>query len=90
MLSHPHHTQDFHPWDGQRLLSSGMDNMVKVWSLSDHLPIVRLSASWDQPAKSFPTGTVQTPAFSSSQVSDATPLPHRDGPNPGLLVVASE
>ena len=26
--------QDFHPWDGHRFLSSGMDNCVKVWSLA--------------------------------------------------------
>ena len=26
------HPQDFHGWDGHRFLSSGMDNMVKVWT----------------------------------------------------------
>lgn len=32
-----HHTptplQDFHPWDGQRFLSAGMDSMIKIWSI---------------------------------------------------------
>lgn len=26
--------QDFHPWDGHRFLSSGIDNAIKIWSLA--------------------------------------------------------
>ena len=60
--------QDFHGWDGLRLLSSGMDNMVKVWSLAEHLPALELSSSWSEPTRNFPTRFVHSPVFSSTQV----------------------
>ena len=34
--------QDFHPLDGNRFMSSGMDNTVKIWSLEGKAPCVLL------------------------------------------------
>ncbi|CAL5223285.1 g5773 [Coccomyxa viridis] len=60
---------DFHPFHGEQFLSSGMDNTVKIWSLTGMQEHIESSYAHDaSKGKVFHTRQLACPTFSSHKV----------------------
>ncbi|KAI3433388.1 hypothetical protein D9Q98_003204 [Chlorella vulgaris] len=61
-------TLSWRPGPDSMLLSAGMDNLIKVWSLAQHLETLAASDEWRAGhASSFPTALVTSPHFSTER-----------------------